>query len=91
MRFAGEVPSKVRAWLCCGFGLEVDEGATEAEVFAPEGETPVLLVPASWPASCVDVACGWAVTDLYEQRHGWLALVRGINYAELGPREFAAD
>lgn len=94
--FAGEIHPKTRAWLCCGFLLEYDEDATEAELFAPEGETPVLVVPASWDACYVEGAAGWAIVDLYEQRYGWLALVRTINHwpriaQDLGLCEMAAD
>lgn len=93
---AGEVRSKQRAWLCCGFLVEYDDDATEAELFVTGDERPVVIMPAHWDAEQRDYACGWAIADLFEQRYGWLAMVRGITtwdeiVAGMGAQEEAAD
>jgi hypothetical protein len=89
-----------RAWLCNGFRVMEWDGAGERpEVFAPDGEVPVLMLPASC-ARCPhlrECAAGFAISDLYWQRYGWLALVRGIRAWDRiaddldYSREFAAD
>ena len=70
-----------RAWLCNGFRVLEVPGLRLPVVMAPEdGEDPVLSVPLGWAAEpeLREVAAGYAIGDLYLQKYGWLALVRGM-------------
>jgi hypothetical protein len=88
-----------RAWLCNGFRVLECEGFPFPEVFAPEGEVPVLVLSPQWACHPMlrEIADGYAISDLYLQRYRWLALVRGIRAWDRiaddldYSREFAAD
>lgn len=69
---------KFRAWACAGYGWLVDEEATHAEVVDVEGERPVLVLPPGLCAWRTEEVFGWAMAELFEQRYGWLFLLRAI-------------
>ena len=88
-----------RAWLCNGFRVVEGAGLPGPVVLAPEGDVPVLALPPSCArdAELRECAAGYAIADLYLQRYGWLALVRGIRAWERiaadldASRDMAAD
>jgi hypothetical protein len=72
------VPLLGRVWKECGFDFDFDTDQDRPELFAPEGETPMLLVPERIGWQDLDDAFGMAIARLYLQRYGAVNLVRGI-------------
>lgn len=70
--------SKQRAWLCCGFAFFYDIDQDDAEVLCGAGQRPILMLPYGLTATQVELAFGWAFSDLCEQQHGWLGMFRGV-------------
>jgi hypothetical protein len=67
---------KQRVWACAGYGWLVDYTIDHAFVLLAEGERPVLCLPPGLTFAESEREFGWAMADLYEQRYGWLALLR---------------
>lgn len=70
-----------QSWLCQGYRILVTPAWAFPELLAPEDATvPVLLVPLTWAAlpDAREVACGFAIAALFEQRYGRVMLQRGM-------------
>lgn len=73
---ADEMGGKQRAWVCAGYRW-VESAALECpRLLAPDDVLPLLLVPARLTWDQREAAFGWGMAELFEQRYGWLALVR---------------
>jgi hypothetical protein len=75
------VGSKERAWMCAGYTVVVNRALPRPRVIAVGDEVPVLCLP---PGLADDpdqreLAFGWAMADLSEQRVGWLGLLRKLS------------
>lgn len=89
-----------RAWRCCGFRILPSEHWAMPEVIESPGVVTVLMLPLSWvgcPARR-ELACGYAISQLFAERYGTLMLIRGIlawprlvALMAAGDREQAAD
>lgn len=69
---------KQRAWACAGYGWMLDYTVDAPMVMVAEGERPVLCLPPGLTFEESERAFAWAMTELYEQRYGWLALLRMV-------------
>lgn len=69
-----------RAWRCCGFRILPDEHWDFPEVMESPDKLTVLMLPARWAGMPAwrELACGYAISALFEQRYGTLMLQRGI-------------
>jgi hypothetical protein len=72
------VPLLGRVWKECGFDFDFDTDQDRPELFAPEGETPFLVVPSQITWEDLDDAFAMAIARLYLKRYGVVNLVRGI-------------
>lgn len=70
--------NKQRAWLCAGCGSFRDRMARKPRLFWAEGERPILAIPARYDDSEVEMAFGWAISELAERRRGWLGMMGRI-------------
>jgi len=72
--------SKQRAWLCAGCGAFIDPDAATSELWFSGRARPVLaLCPLdAEDRDTEEKIYGWALSHLYEQRHGWLGLYRHV-------------
>lgn len=94
---ADEVGALERACICAGWRSLVSEEWAAPEVFAPEGEPVVVMVPQAWvDRGDRDLAFGTAMALLFLQRYRWLALVGVLVHMDdaaefFSSRENAAD
>lgn len=67
-----------RAWLCCGFRVLIRDDWQVPEVYEAAGQVAVLVLPLLWARrpELREVACGFAMADVFLLRFGWRALVR---------------
>lgn len=72
--------NKQRAWVCGGCGSFPDPIASIPRLLWPEPDDkrPVLVLPAHYGPEEVELAFGWAITELAERRFGWLGVVGRI-------------
>lgn len=75
-----DMRQKERAWLVAGHQWELICGLEFPELWAARGKPAVLFIPAGYDADARELAFGWAMADLAEQRGGWLFLVRRLIY-----------
>ncbi len=69
---------KQRAWTVGGGRWLIDEEAHTAYLMVADGEAPVLCLPPALTAEDTELTFGWAISDLTQQRGGWLALVQQL-------------
>jgi hypothetical protein len=69
---------KERAWCVAGHRIEVVAGLASPQVWSAAGQPAVLFLPPGYDADTRELAVGWAMADLAEQRCGWLFLVRRL-------------
>lgn len=70
-----------RAWICQGWRILVRDDWAWPEPFEPEERgQAVLVLPAAWAGDPAlrEVACGYAISKVFERRYGPLMLQRGI-------------
>lgn len=87
---ADDMGGKQRAWICSGYRW-LDSSLIDLPVLlAPDDEVPLLLVPRRFDELRRDAAFGWAMAELFQQRYGWLALVRVLVHLDEAVSFFGA-
>lgn len=71
---------KERAWAVAGHQWEMASGLEFPELWAARGKPAMLFIPAVYDDDARELAFGWAMAELAEQRGGWLFLVRRLIY-----------
>lgn len=90
------IPLIGQAWLLCGFDYAFDTDQDRPRLFAAEGETPLLNLPAALAGDDLESAFFEALARLYFCRYGMVNLVRGVRawdqiVQDLEQRNMAAD
>ncbi len=69
---------KQHAWTVNGGRWIIDQETDDPYVMAADGEPPVLCLPPGLTPAWTEVAFGFGIADLKQQREGMLALARDL-------------